>query len=70
MARRGTVEPRKIPRQKRAQQTVDAIVVAATRICRTQGYDATNVNEVARVAGVSVGSLYQYFPSKEALIAS
>jgi AcrR family transcriptional regulator len=67
--RRSTADPRKIPQQKRARETVDAIVEAATRICREQGYAATNVNEVARVAGVSVGSLYQYFPSKEALVA-
>src|SRR5262249_17816230 len=45
------------------------IVEAATRICRDCGYEAMNVNEVARIAGVSVGSLYQYFPSKEALVA-
>jgi len=69
MPRRNTVEPRKTPKQRRSQETVDAIVEAATRICRDQGYDATNVNEVARVAGVSIGSLYQYFPSKEALVA-
>jgi AcrR family transcriptional regulator len=69
MPRRTPVEPRKTPKQRRAQDTVDAIVEAATRICREQGYEATNVNEVARVAGVSVGSLYQYFPSKEALVA-
>jgi AcrR family transcriptional regulator len=69
MPRRAQTEPRKIPQQKRAQATVDAIVEAATRICREAGYEATNVNDVARVAGVSVGSLYQYFPSKEALVA-
>src|SRR5262249_24808562 len=67
--RRSTADPRKIPLQKRARETVDAIVEAATRICREQGYASTNVNEVARVAGVSVGSLYQYFPSKEALVS-
>jgi AcrR family transcriptional regulator len=69
MRSRTLVKPRKIPRQKRAHATVDVIVEAATRICRERGYAATNVNEVARVAGVSVGSLYQYFPSKEALVA-
>jgi AcrR family transcriptional regulator len=69
MAGKSAVKPRKIPRQKRAQATVDVILEAATRICRQRGYEATNVNEVAKVAGVSVGSLYQYFPSKEALVA-
>jgi AcrR family transcriptional regulator len=61
-------DPRKIPRQKRAVATVDAIVESAARILRERGYEATSVNEVARRAGVSVGSLYQYFPSKEALV--
>jgi AcrR family transcriptional regulator len=69
MPRRHTTEPRKTPKQRRSQDTVDAIVEAATRICRERGYEATNVNAVAELAGVSVGSLYQYFPSKEALVA-
>jgi AcrR family transcriptional regulator len=48
---------------------VRAIVEAAARVLVEAGYDGTNVNRVAEVAGVSVGSLYQYFPSKEALVA-
>jgi AcrR family transcriptional regulator len=67
MPARKRVDPRKIPRQTRARATVDALVEAAARILRERGYEATNVNEIARVAGVSVGSLYQYFPTKEAL---
>jgi AcrR family transcriptional regulator len=68
MPRPRAVKTRKIPQQKRAQETVDLIVETATHICRERGYEATNVNEVARIAGVSVGSLYQYFPSKELLV--
>jgi AcrR family transcriptional regulator len=48
---------------------VRAIVEAAARVLVEHGYDGTNVNRVAELAGVSVGSLYQYFPSKEALVA-
>lgn len=64
-----SVHPRKRPRQARAEATVDAIVEAAARILSAEGLMGFNTNSVARVAGVSVGSLYQYFPSKEAILA-
>ncbi len=70
MARRNPVSPRKQPRQERAKATVDAILRAAAHILRTQGYEACSTNRVALKAGVSIGSLYQYFPSKEALITA
>ncbi len=60
--------PRKAPRQERAKATVDAILRAAAHILRTRGYDELSTNEVARKAGVGIGSLYQYFPSKESLV--
>jgi AcrR family transcriptional regulator len=53
----------------RSKETVRAIVEAATRVLVEDGYERTNVNHVAELAGVSIGSLYQYFPSKEALVA-
>lgn len=62
--------PRKRPTQARARTTVEAILRAAAHILRTSGWDACNTNAVARRAGVSIGSLYQYFPSKEALLAA
>lgn len=49
---------------------VDALLDAATRVLGERGLEATTTNEIARVAGVSVGSLYQYFPSKEAMLAA
>jgi AcrR family transcriptional regulator len=58
------------PRQARAQQTVGVILEAAKRVLIQEGYDGATTNRVAEVAGVSIGSLYQYFPNKEALIAS
>jgi AcrR family transcriptional regulator len=63
------LQPRKTPRQGRAQAMVEAIVEAAARILETAGPDGFNTNAVAARAGVSVGSLYQYFPGKQALVA-
>lgn len=59
---------RKSPRQARSQATVEAILTAAARILTKEGFEALTTNRVAAVAGVSVGSLYQYFPNKEALV--
>lgn len=67
MPRETLLQPRKAPRQARATATVDAILEAAARILERDGLDRYSTNGVARVAGVSVGSLYQYFPSKDAL---
>lgn len=59
--------PRKQPSQVRSRQTVEAIIEAAARILEDQGQAGFTTNAVAELAGVSVGSLYQYFPDKEAL---
>ncbi|AUM11131.1 TetR/AcrR family transcriptional regulator [Ketobacter alkanivorans] len=61
---------RKIPRQARSKASVDAIIQACRRILVKRGYEALTTNEIARVAGVSVGSLYEYFPGKEAVVAA
>jgi AcrR family transcriptional regulator len=61
-------QTRKEPRQARARETVEAILTAAARILTSEGFGALTTNRVAEVAGVSVGSLYQYFPHKEALV--
>ncbi len=61
--------PRKRPEQDRSRATVDAIVAAAAHILVKHGYDAFTTNRVAERAGVSIGSLYQYFPNKEALLS-
>lgn len=63
------INPRKRPRQQRSQATVAAILEATARILERGGAEALTTNAVAQLAGVSIGSLYQYFPSKTALIA-
>ena len=62
--------PRKAPRQARSQATVDAILSATARVLSRDGYDHLSTNRVAELAGVSIGSLYQYFPNKESLVAA
>lgn len=63
------VSPRKQPQQERSQQTVQLILQGAAQVLIKVGYDRANTGLVARAAGVSVGSLYQYFPNKEAVYA-
>ncbi|WP_028218689.1 TetR/AcrR family transcriptional regulator [Paraburkholderia oxyphila] len=68
--RRPSLKPRKIPQQSRAEYTVAAILEAAAGILETRGMEGLNTNLVAQRAGVSVGSLYQYFPNKDSLIVA
>ncbi len=62
-----SLKPRKSPRQARSAETVRIILEAAARILEAHGLDGFTTNAVAERAGVSIGSLYQYFPGKEAL---
>lgn len=62
--------PRKIPRQARSRALVDAIIEATARIFERTGPTACTTNAVAEIAGVSIGSLYQYFPNRRALTAA
>ena len=64
------ISVRKVPRQKRAEDTVSVIVEAAARILEKMGFEGFNTNAIAAKAGVSVGSLYQYFPNKNALLSA
>lgn len=59
--------PRKIPSQERSRETVAAIYQAAAQVFSRNGYADTTTDQIAERAGVSIGTLYQYFPSKEAI---
>jgi len=62
--------PRKLPRNARASAAYDAMLIAAERVLAEHGIAALTTNRIAEVAGVSIGSLYQYFPNKEAIAAA
>lgn len=70
MARKPLTNPRKEASQERSRATVNALIDATARILVKEGFDKASTNHIADVAGVSVGSLYQYFPGKEALVAA
>ncbi|WGD56221.1 TetR/AcrR family transcriptional regulator [Bradyrhizobium sp. CB1650] len=70
MARKPLTKPRKNASQNRSRATVDALIEATARILVREGFEKASTNRIAELAGVSVGSLYQYFPSKEALVAA
>jgi AcrR family transcriptional regulator len=59
---------RKKPRQARSQQRVDALLDAAASVIAESGYEAATTNAIAARAGVPIGSLYQFFSNKEALL--
>jgi AcrR family transcriptional regulator len=70
MSPKSSAKPRKLPQQDRSRITVEAILEATARILTEKGYSKTNTNQIAELAGVSIGSLYQYFPNKESLMAA
>ena len=59
---------KKVPRQERSRAMVEDILSAATRVLSERPLRAVNTNLMAEVAGVSIGSLYQYFDSKQAIV--
>ncbi len=70
MAKPPPTDPRKHPRQARSRALVEAILDATERVLAREGLELATTTRVAEVAGVSVGSLYQYFPSRDALLAA
>src|ERR1700761_5486710 len=66
--RQPLAKKRRIPRQSRAEETVSAILEAAAQILEAGGLAAFTTNAVAERAGVSIGTLYQYFADKQALL--
>jgi AcrR family transcriptional regulator len=70
MPRRKRPSPRKTPRQERARRTVEVVLVAAAQVLARRGYAGATTDAIARRAGVSVGSIYQYFPNKDAIFVA
>jgi len=64
------LEPRKQPRQARAVATLSAVLEGAAQVLEADGFEKMTTTRVAERAGTSVGTLYQYFPSKEALLVA
>ena len=61
------VSKRRKPQQRRALATVEAVLDAVIRILKRDGIAGVTTNRIAEVAGISIGSLYQYFPDKRAI---
>lgn len=62
------LKPRKTPRQARSEATVDAIFEATIQVLLAEGASRLTTTRVSERAGVSVGTMYQYFPNKQALL--
>jgi AcrR family transcriptional regulator len=68
MATATKLKPRRSPRQERSRDTVEAILEAAAHVFERHGYAAGTTNRIAERAGVSIGSIYQYFPNKDTIV--
>ena len=66
--RKNPLKVRKAPRQARSRETVAVILEASARILESDGLRGFNTNAIAARAGVSIGSLYQYFPNKDSIV--
>ena len=64
----GPSQPRRAPSQRRSRERVERMLAVATALIAEQGSDAMRMSEVAERAGVSIGSLYQYFPDKASIV--
>lgn len=67
MAGKSRLKARKQPLQKRSRETVAVILEAAARVLEARGLEGYNTNAIAERGGISVGSIYQYFPNKDVL---
>lgn len=61
---------RRAPRQERSRDTVKVVLDAVERVVKREGVDALTTNRIADAAGVSIGSVYQYFPDKRSIFAA
>jgi AcrR family transcriptional regulator len=70
MTRSRPTSARKKPSQARSEVTVEAILDAAAQVFEARGYAAGTTNRIAERAGVSIGSVYEYFPNKDAIVVA
>lgn len=70
MTSKARTSVRRRPKQRRARQTVEAVLDAVIRLLKRGGSEAITTNRIAEVAGVSIGSVYQYFPDKRAIFTA
>ncbi|MGH6963607.1 MAG: TetR/AcrR family transcriptional regulator [Phenylobacterium sp.] len=66
----GTEKTRKIPTQRRSRATVEVVLEAAAQLLESAGERGFNTNAVAERAGVSIGTLYRYFPDKQSILTA
>ena len=68
LPRRPKTAPRRSPRQRRSQDTVEILLAATEKVLTRDGFAKATTNRIAEAAGVSIGTLYHFFPTKEALV--
>src|SRR5258707_8531846 len=61
-------QPRRAPQQERSRRRVEDVLAAADALLAAEGADALSTTRVAAAAGISIGSLYQWFPNKESIL--
>ena len=64
------LKPRKLPRQTRSRASFDAILDGCARVLERGGYESLTTNHVAEVAGVGIGTLYDFFPNRESIVVA
>ncbi|MBV1920136.1 MAG: TetR/AcrR family transcriptional regulator [Pseudomonadales bacterium] len=67
MTKKKPLTPRKMASQARSKQTIEFILQAAAQVLEDKGYDKATTDRIAEKAGVSIGTLYQYFPNKDSI---
>jgi AcrR family transcriptional regulator len=65
---RNRLKPRKIPKQQRSQRTREEILEAAARLFNRYPLEQVSTNHIAQKTGISVGTLYKYYPNKDAIL--
>jgi AcrR family transcriptional regulator len=69
MAMKKSIKPRKTPQQARSKQTREEILQANAHLSNRRPLEEVSTNHIARKTGISVGTLYKYYPNKDAVLA-